>query len=85
MSILIYLSAAVILSHCILIASRLSRRKWQGHVARYFFVTTSYSLIAGGALGAALGWTLGCELLIIGMAVLLLSERRGTSHERGAS
>lgn len=85
MSLFLYLAVAVILSHCVLIASRLSRRKWQGHVLRYFLVSTSYSLIAGGALGAALGWMRGCELLLVGIAVLWLSERRGTSHERGAS
>lgn len=78
------LAVLTILHHCIAIASRLSRKDWNGHWLRYTALAAAYALIAGGSLGAALRWQLGCDMMVAGVALLFLAERRGETAARGS-
>jgi hypothetical protein len=70
------LAAGVILVHCMCIVAKLSPRNWFGHRLQFFGLSAAYALIAGGAVGSAFSWHLAPTLLLLGIAGLVLFDRR---------
>lgn len=78
MSALLLLAAAVILVHCVCVAAKMSRRKWDSHKLRFGGISASVALMAGGACGMALGAAYAPVLLSVGVAGSFVFDRRGS-------
>ncbi len=76
MNLILILAAGVILVHCTCIVAKLSPRNWFGHRLQFIGLSAAYSFIAGGAVGTAANWHLGPSLLLIGLAGLVIFDRR---------
>lgn len=72
------IAAGVILSRSICLAARLSANDWPGHPVRFAGIAAANSLLAAGAVGVVLGWNHGTFLLITGVAVKMISDRRSS-------
>lgn len=70
------LSLAVVLLHCFRQIATLNYRKWQGHQIRFAGLALAHALIAGGAVGIALGMGAAPMLLLVGIAGKILFDRR---------
>lgn len=68
--------AAVILFRSIQIAAHLDWKNWKGHPLQFIGNSICYPFLAGGALGILLDRTGGYILLLIGVMLMILSERR---------
>jgi len=68
--------AAVILFRSIQIASLITWRDWRGHPLQFIGLTISYPFLVGGALSVLLNRDPGVPLLLVGMMLYFLSERR---------
>ena len=79
MKLILLLAAAIILLRCIYIVSKLSHRNWLDHRLQFAFLSASYSVLAGGAVGTVIGWHLGPVLLMLSIAGTTLFERRKRS------
>lgn len=69
-------AAGVILVHCVCVAAKMSRRRWQGHKARFAGVSASIALMAGGAVGLLLECHYAPVLLATGVAGSFVFDRR---------
>jgi hypothetical protein len=58
------------------IASRISLKEWVGHPLQFIGTSVAYPLLAGGAFGVLFERHAGYVLLSIGVALLLLADRR---------
>lgn len=76
MTLILILAAGVILVHCTCIVAKMSPRNWYGHRLQFFGLSAAYSFIAGGAVGTVVNWHLGSSLLLIGVAGLVIFDRR---------
>jgi hypothetical protein len=76
MSILALLAAGVIMHHCTCLIAKLSPRNWFGHRLQFIGLAAAYSLMAGGSVGTAVGYPHGATLLLLGVAGLVLFDRR---------
>jgi len=70
------LAAAVILLRSIQIGSMLAWKEWSGHPLQFIGKSICYPLMAGGAAGILFERHWGYLLLLIGVMILMLSERR---------
>lgn len=70
------LAAGVVLIRTICMASKMSVRDWRGHPLFFAAIAAANSLLAAGAVGIVLGWHKGTFLLLLGVALKLLTERR---------
>jgi hypothetical protein len=76
MNIIFIFPAIVVLIRCVCVSATFSKRNWTGHQLQFAFLSASYALIAGGALGVAVGWHLGPACLLFGVAGMILFDRR---------
>lgn len=74
------IAAVVILTRCVCIASTHSRKTWEGHPLAFIGIATGYPLLVGGAIGMLLGWTASPWLLLFGVAIVILADRRTAQH-----
>ncbi len=70
--------ASVILFRSIQIAARLDWKLWQGHPLQFVGNSIGYPLLTGGALGILLDRKAGFLLLLVGIMLLVISDRRRT-------
>lgn len=70
--------AAIILFRAIQIASQLDWRNWKGHPLQFVGNSLCYPLLAGGSLGILLNRNGGFVLLLLGIMLMILSDRRRT-------
>lgn len=70
------LSAGVILARSVCLAAKLSANDWPGHPVRFAGIAAANALLAAGAVGVVLGWTPGTVLLLVGVAIKMMSDRR---------
>ncbi len=68
--------AAIILFRSIQIAARLDWKSWKGHPLQFVGNSICYPFLAGGALGILLDRKGGFILLLIGIMLLILTDRR---------
>ncbi len=71
------ISAMVVLVRTICVSARLNRKNWKGNPLRFTGISFSYAMICGGALGIPLCWNPAPHLLLLGIAMRIVSERRG--------
>lgn len=76
MNLILILAAGIVMVHCTCIVAKLSPRNWFGHRFQFLGLSAAYSLVAGGAVGTAFSWHLGPTLLLIGLAGLVIFDRR---------
>lgn len=76
MNILLLIPALIIMMRCVCIAANTSRAEFDGHPLTFVGISIGYPLLGGGAVGVALGWQHAPIAMLIGMAVLVLSDRR---------
>lgn len=76
MTFILILAAGVVMLHCTCIMVSLSPRNWTGHRMEFFGLSLAYSLMAGGAVGTALGWHYGPVILLLALAGKVLFDRR---------
>ncbi len=76
MNLILIVAAGIILMRCTCIVAKLSPRNWYGHRLQFLGLASSYSFIAGGAVGTAFAWHLGPSFLLVGLAGLVLFDRR---------
>lgn len=69
-------SFIVVLYRVICMASHQGIHKWADHKYRFTFMSISFSLLLGGSLAVLIGYHHGGELLLVGIAGLLVSDRR---------
>ena len=68
--------ASIILLRTIQIASRITWKGWSGHPLKFIGFTISYPFLVGGSLYVLLDREPALPLLLIGMMLYFLSERR---------
>ena len=70
--------AAIILFRSIQIAARLDWKEWKGHPLQFIGHSICYPFLAGGSLCILLERKGGFILLLAGIMLLMVSDRRGT-------
>lgn len=70
------IAAAVVVFRCICVASSLNFRDWEGHPWQFIAIALGHALMAAGALALTLGKHYAGFLLLIGVALLILFDRR---------
>lgn len=70
------IAVAVVATRCICVAAALNFRDWTGHPARFFGVAIGYSLLAAGALAVIFLKPHGGSILLIGVAMTFVFDRR---------
>ena len=68
--------AGIVLVRCVCVAAKMSHREWEGHPLQFYGITASYALTGGGAVGMALGMVSAPVLLLIGVALWVVFDRR---------
>lgn len=68
--------ASIILFRSIQIAARLDWGTWKGHPLQFIGNSIAYPLWAGGSIGILLDRNWGFILLLIGVTLLILADRR---------
>lgn len=68
--------ASVILFRSIQIAARLDWDSWKGHPLQFVGNTICYPLLAGGSVGILLDRKGGFILLLVGIMLMILTDRR---------
>jgi hypothetical protein len=71
-----FVLAAIVLVRCVCVAAKISRRNWHGHPFQFAGISAAYALIGGGAGGMALGWHVAPWLLLLGVVLWVLFDRR---------
>ena len=69
-------AAGVVLARVICLASRLDRQSFEGHVAQFLALAAGHALLFGGAVAALIMPHWSPLLLLIGAALMFLSDRR---------
>jgi len=72
------LCAAIIVFRSIQIGSQIRWKDWAGHPLQFIGNSVGYPMLAGGAFGILLDRHGGFMLLLVGISLLILSERRRT-------
>ncbi len=75
-NVIMSLAAGVVLVKTICLAAQVNARDWPGHPLRFAGLAAAHAFMAAGATGVALGWPNGAVLLMVGVAVKAISERR---------
>lgn len=73
---LLIVFAGVVLVRCICMAPRLSPGKWTGHPGRLAGMVVAFGLLGGGAIGAVMTRPYAAYLLLAGIALLFIFDRR---------
>lgn len=74
--ILLIIAAGVVLFRATCIAAHFDRKKWVGPKWRFAGIAIAYALLAGGALGVAVNRPMGPTLLLVGVALMFVADRR---------
>lgn len=67
---------SIILMRAIQIGSQIAWKDWRGHPLQFIGLTISYPLLVGGSLSVLLNRDQGFPLLLVGMMLYFLSDRR---------
>lgn len=70
------LAAGVVLVRVVCVAAHLSRRNFNGHPLQFLALSASYALLAGGATGTVLHLKIGPLMLLVGVALWVVFDRR---------
>lgn len=70
------LAAGVVLVRVICVSANLSRRNFKGHSLHFLAIAASYALLAGGAVGTVLHLEIAPRLLLAGVALWVVFDRR---------
>jgi len=68
--------SSIILFRSIQIGSRLDWKTWNGHPLQFIGNSLAYPLLAGGSIGVILDRSGGFVLLLLGVMLLIVSDRR---------
>lgn len=71
----VFASAIILLRACQL-GSQLAWNEWKGHPLQFIGISAAYPLLVGGAIGILLDRQGGYVLLLLGVMLLILSDRR---------
>lgn len=73
------LCAGIVVVRCVCVAARMSRREFTGHPLQFLGTTLGYTFIAGGAVGMVLQLGAAQWLLLAGVALWIIFDRRRRS------
>lgn len=69
-------AALVVIHHILHIAATIDVHRFDGHPARFAAMACSWALFAVGALMVCLGQSIGGPMLLVGLAILVVADRR---------
>lgn len=75
-SLIMLIAAIVVLVRTVCLAAKMSARDWPGHPIRFVGIAAANAFLAAGAVGVVLLWRHGALLLLVGVAIRLLLDRR---------
>ena len=73
------LCVGVVLVRAVCVAAKLNRRNWCGHPLQFIGIATSYTLLAGGALGILMRHPDAPWILLAGVALWIVFDKRRQS------
>ncbi len=76
LDVLLALAVLVILVRVCCIAANLRRRRWCGHLWQFDAFAIGLALQAGGAVGVLVGYAASGPMLLLGLALQVLFDRR---------
>ena len=77
MDFLLILAALAVLYKMLSAISSLSHFKWRSRKVQFSLLTASYAAMGAGAFGVAVEVGFGPQMLLVGLAGVMLIERRG--------
>jgi hypothetical protein len=69
-------AAGVVMTRCVVLVAHLSPKRWIGPKWQLLGLASAYALIGGGAIGALLVWPASSVLMVVGLAMLFIFDRR---------
>jgi hypothetical protein len=69
-------SAGVVMMRCLCLAAHLNPELWLGRKWQLIGLSMACALLGGGAVGVFLRWGPSSELLVIGLALFFIFDRR---------
>ena len=75
-SVIILIAASTVLVRTVCLAAKMNARDFKGHQFRFIAIAAANSFLAAGAVGTVLCWRHGTLLLLVGVALKLVSDRR---------
>lgn len=75
-TVLMLASAFVVMRHGLCLVAHLSPKRWMGRKAQFFGLGLATALMCGGAVGVLLGWVPSGTLMLVGLALFFISDRR---------
>lgn len=69
-------AVGVVLLHCVCVAAKISRKDWSGHPLQFIGVAASRALFVGGTVGMLLHFQAAPWLLLAGIVIYILTDRR---------
>lgn len=73
---LILVATAVVMQHGLSLVAHLSPKRWFGCKWKFVGLASANALICGGSVGALLSWPPSSALMVIGLALFFISDRR---------
>ena len=70
------IAAVIVMLHVINLVSKFNHETWQGHKLHFAALAVSYAFLAGGAIAAVLRFPPSGAMLLLGVAGILLFDRR---------
>lgn len=74
---ILFAAALSILFKMLSAISGFSHQKWAGRKIKFSMLTLSHACVGAGAVGVATGVLFGAPMLLLGVAGVMLVERRG--------
>lgn len=69
-------STIVVMMKCLVLVAHLSPKRWFGPKWKLLGLAMAYALLSGGAVGTLFFWPPGAALMVIGLAMLFIFDRR---------
>lgn len=76
LSALCLVAALMVVYHILHIASVIDVRRFEGHPIRFAALAACWTLFAAGALMVCMGKPIGGPMLLVGLAILSVADRR---------
>jgi len=76
LTILMLASALVVMRHGLCLVAHLSPKRWMGCKVHFFGLGLANALMCGGAVGVLLGWAHSGALMLIGLGLFFIFDRR---------
>lgn len=76
LTILMLGSAFIVMKHGLCLVAHLSPKRWNGKRVQLLGLGLANALMCGGAVGALLGWPPSSALMLVGLALFFVSDRR---------